>query len=33
MEALEGICLLRKEAGKRIEEILAEVWGVDNFTK
>lgn len=27
MQALEGVRLLRKEAERRIEEILAEVWG------
>jgi len=27
MQALEGVRLLKKEAQKRIEEILAEVWG------
>lgn len=27
MQALEGVRLLRSEAEKRIEEILAEVWG------
>jgi hypothetical protein len=27
MQALEGVRLLRKEAEKRIQEILTEVWG------
>lgn len=27
MQALEGVRLLKEEAGKRIEEILEQVWG------
>jgi restriction endonuclease S subunit len=33
MQALEGVRLLRKEAERRIEEILAEVWGEGEIQK